>query len=212
MASSENVNGSISNALLDIIKYRDETNFVLLWDRYFPQLVQFIQPRIYRRHRRLVDAEDIASATLAELINSLRVGDYHTLKNRDGLWRLLVVIGARKTTSCMRYHDRLKRGGGKVRNGSSVGDHYIEDIASEYASWYPAEDGSTDAELLICYELNELLEGLPEQDCRHIALGKLAGYTNVEIADELGIAVRSVDRKLKQIRDTWSAAGFANQQ
>jgi DNA-directed RNA polymerase specialized sigma24 family protein len=52
----------------------------------------------------------------------------------------------------------------------------------------------------------ELCAGLPD-DLRQVALWKLEGYSNEEIATRLGCVVRSVERKLAAIRATWDAEG-----
>ena len=49
----------------------------------------------------------------------------------------------------------------------------------------------------------ELLELLPDESLQHVAVRKLEGYSNREIAVELGIALRSVERKLQCIRTIW---------
>ena len=48
-----------------------------------------------------------------------------------------------------------------------------------------------------------LVEEIEDKDLRKIVLMKLSGHTNKEIAKELGIARRSVERKLQLIRAKW---------
>ena len=48
-----------------------------------------------------------------------------------------------------------------------------------------------------------MLESLTAETEREIAMLKLQGYSNKEIAEQLGIALRAVERKLKLIRDQW---------
>ena len=48
-----------------------------------------------------------------------------------------------------------------------------------------------------------LLDQLSDDTQRHIVLGRFDGKTNKELADELGINLRSVERKLSLIRDKW---------
>ena len=40
---------------------------------------------------------------------------------------------------------------------------------------------------------------------REIARLRLEGYENTEIAEKTGVSLRSVERKLKLIRETWEA-------
>jgi DNA-directed RNA polymerase specialized sigma24 family protein len=50
---------------------------------------------------------------------------------------------------------------------------------------------------------------LPEGDLRDIAVAKLDGFTNDEIAERLGVQTRTVERKLRTIRELWSGDALA---
>jgi DNA-directed RNA polymerase specialized sigma24 family protein len=45
---------------------------------------------------------------------------------------------------------------------------------------------------------------LDDDRLRQIAECKLEGYTNEEIANRLGLACRSIERKLQRIRQLWA--------
>jgi DNA-directed RNA polymerase specialized sigma24 family protein len=45
---------------------------------------------------------------------------------------------------------------------------------------------------------------LDNDTLRQIALWKMEGYTNEEIADRLKVTCRSVERKLRRIREAWA--------
>jgi hypothetical protein len=45
---------------------------------------------------------------------------------------------------------------------------------------------------------------LDDDRLRQIAEWKLESYTNEEIGERLGLACRSIERKLKQIRQVWA--------
>jgi DNA-directed RNA polymerase specialized sigma24 family protein len=53
-------------------------------------------------------------------------------------------------------------------------------------------------------QYDQLLRRLKDPALKTIAVRKLQGYTNVEIARELSITSRTVDRKLRLIRAVWS--------
>jgi len=50
-----------------------------------------------------------------------------------------------------------------------------------------------------------LLQALPKDQLRTIALSKMEGYTNQQIAEMLNCSVATVERKLALIRATWKA-------
>ena len=53
-------------------------------------------------------------------------------------------------------------------------------------------------------EFQRQLARLPSDELRAIALGKMEGHTNAEIAAELGCADATVERRLKLIRSVWT--------
>jgi DNA-directed RNA polymerase specialized sigma24 family protein len=52
-------------------------------------------------------------------------------------------------------------------------------------------------------ECRRLLELLGDADLRALALAKMEGYTDDEIANQLGCARRTVQRRLRLIRQLW---------
>ena len=53
-------------------------------------------------------------------------------------------------------------------------------------------------------ECRRLLDLLPDATLRSVALWKMEGYSNGEIAQRLGCVEKTVERKLRAIRDVWS--------
>lgn len=61
--------------------------------------------------------------------------------------------------------------------------------------------------IAICEEECErLLNRLADDSLRQTAQLRLAGLSNAEIAQRLQVSLRSVERKLQLIRDTWMTA------
>ena len=52
-------------------------------------------------------------------------------------------------------------------------------------------------------ECGRLLSLLGDGDLRKLAIWKMEGYTNEEIAGKLGRSVPTVERKLARIRQAW---------
>jgi hypothetical protein len=61
--------------------------------------------------RRVADAEDVALSALDSFCRAAEQGRFADLADRDSLWRLLVVMTARKTNQLRRDEGRHKRGG-----------------------------------------------------------------------------------------------------
>ena len=133
----------------------------------------------------------------------LRRGDFD-LADRDALWALLVTITLNKARNAADRHFAANR---DVRRGQPLplSDESRSDAPHE--AFVLEADEPTPAEAAALNEaLERRLRDLPEPDLRQVALMKLEGYTNHEIAEALECGERSVERKLNLIRKRWEAA------
>src|SRR6187401_2419643 len=85
-----------------------------LWDRYFHRLVGLARRRLRDAPRRVADEEDVALSAFDSFCRHAEQGRFPQLADRDDLWRLLMVITARKAAHLKRDETRQKRGGGKT--------------------------------------------------------------------------------------------------
>src|SRR5260370_40284598 len=83
-----------------------------LWDRYFHHLVGLARKKLPGSTRGAADEEDVALSAFHSFCRHAEAGRFPQLSDREGLWRLLVVITARKAAHLLRDEGRLKRGGG----------------------------------------------------------------------------------------------------
>jgi DNA-directed RNA polymerase specialized sigma24 family protein len=166
-----------------------------LWDRYFPQLVELARKKLRDAPRRGTE-EDVALSAFDSFCRNAAVGRFPQLADRDDLWRLLVVITARKAARLARDERRQKRGGGSVQpdmqpeEGPSLEQILSREPTPEFAA-QAAE------------ECQRLLSLLGERELEVVALWKMEGYTVEEIAQKLGYVPRSIKRKLRAIRSLW---------
>src|SRR5437762_1798633 len=82
-----------------------------LWERYFRSLVGLARARLQGAPRRAADEEDVALSAFATFCRNAEQGRFPQLHDRDGLWRLLMALTARKAAHLLRDQCRLKRGG-----------------------------------------------------------------------------------------------------
>src|SRR5438874_7802874 len=82
-----------------------------LWERYFQRLVGLARDRLRNAPRRAADEEDVALSAFDSFCRRAEQGRFPQLIDRDGLWRLLVVMTARKAAHLKRDAARQKRGG-----------------------------------------------------------------------------------------------------
>lgn len=169
-----------------------------LWERFFDKLVAYASSQMEHANRRVSDEEDIACGVMTALCARADQCRLPTISNREDLWHILLSWTRHDVIDHVRRDKRQKRGGGNVR-----GDSYYD---SPLRSWSEALDSSPAPDLIA--EMQEqyegLLELLPNTVLREIAIDKMCGLTNGQIAAKLELTPRSIERKLALIRRHWS--------
>src|SRR5262249_45699389 len=85
--------GSVT-ALLERLKDGDHEAAGLLWQRYYPRLVALARQKLLGAPRRVADEEDVVLSAFNNFCRRAEQGHFPDLKDRDGLWALLVVVTA----------------------------------------------------------------------------------------------------------------------
>jgi DNA-directed RNA polymerase specialized sigma24 family protein len=177
-----------------------------LYEIYFQRLVELARARLRKRPWGVADEEDVALSAFDSFCRGAEQGRFPQLADRDDLWQLLVVITCRKAADLVQQECRQKRGGGKVQgeqafaslaNGPGVPADLEHVLGTEPSPEFAAE---------VADECRYLLGLLGDARLRSIALWKMEGYTNAEIAAKLGCVSVTVERRLRLIRNTWAKA------
>ncbi len=166
----------------------DERAAEILWQHYFPKLIAVAKHRFGADRDPVYGADDAVASVFHLLWNGARQGRYADVGGRDELWRILVTATRRKIIDRVRRENATKRGGAKL-------EQPVKELSSPEAT--------PEMLCLMDERLNELLGALRNDDLRRIALWRLEGYSNVEIARELDLSERTIERKLRLIREDW---------
>jgi RNA polymerase sigma factor (sigma-70 family) len=166
-----------------------------LWERYFAKLVQLASMELRGAKRQMADEEDVAISVFDSFCRAAENGRFPDLADRDSLWRLLVRMTARKSIDLRRRETRLRRGGPAraEQAGQPSGD--------EALALAIGDTPSPEFAAMMAEELREVLEFLDDGEFRAIAIGKMEGYSNEELADQLDCSVRTIERRLGLIRE-----------
>jgi DNA-directed RNA polymerase specialized sigma24 family protein len=122
------------------------------------------------------------------------------LSDRDNLWPLLVVITRRKVIDACNREKRLKRGGGKVRGESAWLDAFDGSDRDGGINLVIGKEPTPAFAAQVAEETQRLLNALGSKELRSVAVWKMEGYSNEEIAKELGYVERTVERRMRIIR------------
>ncbi|MDR0327544.1 MAG: helix-turn-helix domain-containing protein [Planctomycetaceae bacterium] len=171
-----------------------------IWNDYFGKLVRLARRKLEGLPNRDSDEEDVALSAMNSFYQGLVQNKFDHIHSRDDLWKLLVTITVRKATARRRSHFAQKRGGGQVRGESIFGNQ--EDGDDGLARILGTEP-TPELAVSVAENCRLMLDQLPDEAIRQVALWTLEGYRIDEIADKLGCVRRTVERKLERIREIW---------
>lgn len=187
MTESESVTGWLTR-----LKLGRSSAAGQLWRRYVEQLVRLARRKLANCDRGLADEEDVVLSVFNAFLNGVDDQRFLELDDRDDLWQILVMLTDRKAIALRRRGQAIKRGAGQVR----VEPTRLDEVT--------AKEPTPAFALEMVEQLQRRLSGLQDPLLREIAVGKLQGYTQKELARQLNVSLRTVERKLSLIRRKWS--------
>lgn len=170
----------------------------IVWQHFFDRLIRIARGRLRKASRRVSDEDDVVTDAFDSFFRGVQSGRFPRLDDRQDLWEVLLLLTCRKSTNQMLAANRVKRGGGAVRGESVFGDE------AGIGSYGPAATEPTPefaAEFAEQFRLR--LASLRDPVLQKVALLKLEGYSTSEIAQAIGRRERTVQRKLRNIRELW---------
>jgi DNA-directed RNA polymerase specialized sigma24 family protein len=196
--------GSVTRRIGDL-RAGDGAAAAALWERYFDRLVRLARKRLGGRAGGAEDEEDAALSAFESFCAGLARGRFTELDDRDDLWKLLVVITARKAAAQVDRAGALKRGGGWNRLDPAHSDPgSVSEGNFGLLADLVGHEPTPEFAAMVAEETRNRLGRLEDRQLRQIALDRMEGYTTDEIADRLGCARRTVARRLDLIRQIWS--------
>jgi RNA polymerase sigma factor (sigma-70 family) len=174
-----------------------------LWERYYRRLIALARQKLQAARRRAADEEDVVQNAFHSFFRGVARGRFPLLRDRDNLWRLLVVITARKALDQLAHEHSRRRGGGtfpgesRIYPGGAARDEAALEqvVGAEPTPAFAAQ---------VAEQCQRLLELLGDATLRQVAVWKMEGCTKDEIAERLDCSRRTVARKLETIRIIWS--------
>ncbi len=191
--------GSIS-LWIDEVKRGNPQAVEAIWDRYFPELVRLAREKLAGLPRPMADAEDVALSALDSFCRAAQRGSFPDLADRYGLWRLLFQLTVHKAVDVARHERRQRRGGAQLRH--EAGEAGLTSSENALAQVADTDAQAPEVAAMMAEECRRLLECLAP-DLQKLALARMEGYANEEIAAQLDCSVRTVERRLYVIRRKW---------
>lgn len=178
-----------------------------LWRRYFDQMLRVVQG--YLRGAGMTvsagfDPEQVALDSFRRFCAAHRNGQFPELRSREQLWPLLVTITLNLTRDELRS-ERAQKRRSDHRTFLESELKFVPGEDSEFGSLdqIPGRMPPTDVAAEMAEHCRDLIGKLDDPELQQVALWKLDGLTNDEIAHRLGFSRRTVQRMLQVIRTTW---------
>lgn len=180
---------------IDLVKQGDSQAAEQIWQHYFERLVRSVRGNLRGQNRGVSDEEDIVVSVFESFYRAAKNGRFPDLADQDDLWRLLLKMSARKIVDKHRHDQRQRRGDGV--QVVSLGRRGDEGEIIQVIGDQPTPEMA----LIMEESIERLLAHLGVGQLQEIAVAKLEGFSNSEIADRLACSERTIERRLHLIRE-----------
>jgi DNA-directed RNA polymerase specialized sigma24 family protein len=184
------------------LKQGDSIAARAIWERYFPELVRLARDKLRGTTHVAADEEDVALSALDSFFHAAQGGRFPDLADRHDLWRVLLQMTVRKVVDLKRHETRQRRGGGRLRL-ESVLERADADLGESPLAQVVGDTPTPEFAAMMAEECGRLLGVLTDPSLRSLAVAKMEGYTNREIAERSDCSLRTVERRLGLIRKKW---------
>ena len=170
-----------------------------IWERFLQRLIRLANKKL-SANRGAADEEDLVQQAFAQFFRQVQEGRFPQLIDRDDLWQILAMLVDRRAADQYRRQHTQKAGVDRVQTESIL----MQESDQAGLAGLPGLDPTPE----LAAELTELLRirltSLKHPAYQQIALLKLQGFSNREIAEQLETSLRTVERRLEHIRTKWS--------
>jgi RNA polymerase sigma-70 factor (ECF subfamily) len=187
-------------ALMQLLGAGDEDAARQIVDRYIDRLVALARQRISQRLASRVDPEDVVQSVFRTFFVRARAGQFR-IADQDDLCKLLVRITVHKVLRQVEFHQAVKRNPHReAEQGNRSQERLLKLLDRE---------PSPEAAVAFLDQLENLVSRMRPQE-RQILEMRLHGYSNEEIAAQLGIKHdRTIRRVIERVRGLAEQVGLS---
>ncbi len=178
---------------IEEVKVGDSAAASRIWHHYFDRLIRSVRHQLLGANRAVSDEEDIVLSVFDSFYAAAAQGRFPDLTDRDDLWRLLLRMSARKVIDKRRHDRRQRRGGDAAIHSLDQDQEAIIEVIGD--------EPSPDMVLMMRESVEHLLCEIGVGSLRDLAVAKLEGYSNAELARRFECSERTIERRLHLIRE-----------
>jgi RNA polymerase sigma factor (sigma-70 family) len=187
---------------IDGLKRGDELAAQKIWERFYQRLIVQADRKLKASPRKSMDEEDVVQKAFADFFRQVKQGRFPRLDDRNDLWQILAMLVDRRAKDQIKAQNTQKSGGARVHTESVF---FVMESSSAVHGLGQVQDVLPSPALVLEFieVMEERLAGLRNETHRQVALYKMQGYSNREIAELLQSSERTVERSLQSIRKRW---------
>ncbi|MCA9168827.1 MAG: HTH domain-containing protein [Planctomycetales bacterium] len=186
---------------IDELRHLDDSAAEKLWQHFMLGLLEAAKTRLNPNSRRVYDEEDAAQSAFHSVCAGIRRGRFPDLHDRRCLWSLLLKVTALKVAQRVRYDHRQRRDVRRSLTDSVFANatNSENNVVDRLPSREPSPEFA--AEFVEVCEL--LFQRLKDPSLQSVAMLRIEGFTDTEIAEKLTCSRRTVQRRVEAIRRHW---------
>lgn len=187
---------------LDGLRNVDDVAAGKLWNHFAQRLYVLARDKLRPDTRRVYDEEDVVLSAFHSFCAGVMAGRFPDLQDREGLWRLLISITARKVSHRHRFDHQQRRDVRRHHAPTSISEAEVGTSQwklDHLPSCEPSPEFSTEF-IDVC---DHLMKSLADPDLQWVAALRIEGFQDAEIATQLGCSRSTVQRRLEIIRRNW---------
>jgi len=190
---------------IDQLRNANEGAARRVWEHFSSRLFAIARRKLRLDTRRVYDEEDAVQSMFRSICTGMAEGRFPDLRDRDSLWSLMLVITSQKISNRHRFDQQQRRDIRRTLSDSIFTNS--EQSEGILLSREPTPEFAAELE----ETCQHLFETLDDPDLKQIALFRLEGYTDEEIAEKLNCSRRMVQRRMTMIRRAWEGLEFASE-
>jgi DNA-directed RNA polymerase specialized sigma24 family protein len=173
-----------------------------LWGHFCSGLLVFARHRLRPETRRVYDEEDAVQSAFVSFCTGIELGRFPDLHDREGLWRLLISLTARKVAHRHRFDGQL------CRNVLRTASDACFSLSSDHAEFkehpgFVSREPSPEFAAEFMDVLEDLTLRLKDSSLHAVLALRMEGHTETEIAEKLNCSRSTVQRRFEIIRRHW---------
>lgn len=190
---------------IDQLREADEQAAQGIWEHFSARLMTIAKRKLHAATRRTYDEQDVAQSVFQSVCLGMAEGRFPELRDRDNLWGLMLIIASQKISNRHRFDRQQRRDVRRTLTDSIFANS--EQLDGALLSREPTPEFTAELE----ETCERLFKKLKDPDLKQIAMLRLEGYTDTEIAAQLECSRRTVQRRMTMIRRIWESLESAGE-